>query len=281
MAITEKQALIKRLNKLHVRLLDYQGYFVNYCNSALSRETYSDMMRLRTELERESGALGPIISQLTGKSEISIVIAKTEYTRDMWYLALLSPAELRTITTRERTFKAINFCILAVNQAIGALEEGAELSMNPKYANNKVFIIHGRDDGAKQTVARFIDNLDLTPIILHEQPDEGSTYIFEKIEANSNVGYAVALLTPDDKGNLEPMRKLNKRARQNVILEMGYFMGKLGRKRVSALYWDDVERPTDYEGVLYIPYDNPGAWRLTLGKALKAAGLAVDLNKIK
>lgn len=146
---------------------------------------------------------------------------------------------------------------------------------------NKVFVVHGHNDGLRQSVARFIEKLGLEAIILNEKPNEGRT-IIEKIEAHSSVGFAVVLLTPDDVGKLasEPKEKLSHRARQNVVLELGYFIAKLGRNRVCALLMEGVEKPSDYDGVLYTQVDDSGAWQLKLAKELKAAGLNIDLNKI-
>ena len=118
-----------------------------------------------------------------------------------------------------------------------------------------VFIIHGRDEGTKETVARFITKLQLNPIILHEQPNQGQT-IIEKFERHAEVAFAIALLTPDDIGSLVgEEQSLKPRARQNVIFELGYFTGKLHRGRVCALTKGNVEIPSDYDGVLYIPFD--------------------------
>lgn len=141
-----------------------------------------------------------------------------------------------------------------------------------------VFIIHGRDDGTKETVARFITQLQLNPIILHEQPNQSQT-IIEKFEQHAEVAFAIALLTPDDTGGLAEEAPSHKpRARQNVIFEFGYFMGKLGRQRVCALKKENVETPSDYDGVLYIPFDESGAWKMKLVKELKNAGFEVDAN---
>lgn len=143
-----------------------------------------------------------------------------------------------------------------------------------------VFVVHGHDKEAKESVARFVEKLDLHAIILHEQPNEGRT-IIEKFEDYSNVGFAIIILTPDDIGG--PRNKPGKqkpRARQNVIFELGYFVGKLDRSSVCALYKEDVEMPSDYDGVLYIPLDANDAWQLKLAKEIKQAGLPVDLNKI-
>lgn len=148
-----------------------------------------------------------------------------------------------------------------------------------------IFIVHGHDETAKKAVARLIRKLELKPIILHEQPNAGRTVI-EKFEDYSNVGFAVVLMTPDDIGQHVPPgvfpshKGLKKRARQNVIFELGFFIGKLGRKRVCALYKEGVELPSDYQGVLYVPMDKATAWELELAKEIKAAGLPVDLKKI-
>jgi len=142
-----------------------------------------------------------------------------------------------------------------------------------------VFIVHGHDDAAKETVARFIEKLGMKVVILHEQPNAGRT-IIEKFEAYSNVGYAIILLTPDDVGAPRDKATDGKpRARQNVIFELGYFIGKLGRQRVCAVYKEGVELPSDIHGVLYVMMDSGGSWRLSLAKEMKHAGLSVDMNK--
>lgn len=149
--------------------------------------------------------------------------------------------------------------------------ESAQMNMT------QVFIVHGHDEGAKQEVARFIEKLGLTPIILHEQPSSGRT-IIEKIEAYSNVGFAVVLYTPCDVGALKGHEdKLRDRARQNVVFEHGYLIGKIGRMNVCALVKGDVETPGDITGVVYVSMQSE--WRLTLAKELKSSGYNVDMNK--
>ena len=154
----------------------------------------------------------------------------------------------------------------------------SDKKISPEHLSD-VFIIHGRDDGTKETVARFISQLQLKPIILHEQPNQGQT-IIEKFEQHAEVAFAIALLTPDDTGGLVGEKQSNKpRARQNVIFEFGYFIGRLGRHRVCALTKGNVEIPSDYDGVLYIPFDESGAWKMELVKELKTAGFDVDANR--
>lgn len=145
---------------------------------------------------------------------------------------------------------------------------------------NEVFVIHGRDEGAREMIVGFLKKLELKPVILSEQSSRGRT-IIEKFEKHSKVGFAIALLTPDDTGSLKGAgNKPNPRARQNVIFELGFFIGRLGRERVCALTKGEVEIPSDYSGVAYIPLDGSGGWKLSLCKELNAAGYSVDLNRI-
>ena len=142
----------------------------------------------------------------------------------------------------------------------------------------RIFIVHGHDDVARQTMARFIERIGFEAIILSEQANQGRTVI-EKIEAHSDVGFAVVLLTPDDVGGTDA-NSLRPRARQNVLLELGYFIAALGRQRVCTLAKGDLEIPTDFAGVVWEPLDDGGAWKTALARELKAAGYPVDWNKV-
>lgn len=145
---------------------------------------------------------------------------------------------------------------------------------------NRVFIVHGRDNSAKSETARFVERLGLDALILNEQPGKGQT-IIEKIEENSDVGFAIILYTPCDEGKLkdEPV-ELKNRARQNVVFEHGYFCAKIGRTCVAALVKGDVEKPSDISGIEYIPMDDAGAWKYQVAREMKAAGYSIDMNKI-
>ncbi len=142
----------------------------------------------------------------------------------------------------------------------------------------KVFIVHGHEDGPREAVAHFVRKIGFEPIILHEQANQGKT-IIEKVEAHGDVGFAVVLLTPDDEGSAKG-GTLQPRARQNVILELGYFIGRLGRERVCALKSGDVEIPSDYSGVVYEPFDKTGGWKQKLGRELEVAGYTIDWNEV-
>lgn len=145
-------------------------------------------------------------------------------------------------------------------------------------AARKVFVVHGHDEGAREAVARFLEKLGFEAIILHEQANQGRT-IIEKIEVHGDVGFAVVLLTPDDVGGIRD-GEAKPRARQNVILELGYFIGRLGRSRVCALRRGDMELPSDFGGVVYESYDAGGSWKTALGKELSGAGFEIDWNVV-
>lgn len=144
---------------------------------------------------------------------------------------------------------------------------------------NKVFIVHGHNNEVKVNVARTIEKLGLEAIILHEQANSGKT-IIEKFEEYADVAFAIVLLTDDDLGKSKKDDNLNSRARQNVILELGYFIGKLSRNKVCPLYVPGVELPSDLLGLLYIELDAEESWKFKLAKELKASGLDIDVNKI-
>lgn len=147
--------------------------------------------------------------------------------------------------------------------------------------SNRVFVVHGHDNEMKQAVACVVERLGLEAVILNEQPDRGQT-IIEKIERFSDVGFAVVVLSPDDIGHskADGPDAARPRARQNVILELGYFAGKLGRENVVALHRGDIELPSDYDGVLYTSYDADGAWPYKLTRELRESGYDVSADDL-
>jgi predicted nucleotide-binding protein len=144
-------------------------------------------------------------------------------------------------------------------------------------SQSSVFIVHGHDEARKHELFRVLtDVTGVRPIILHEQPSSGRT-IMEKLEAYAAAaGFAVALLTADDVGRTKGGGTENPRARQNVIFEAGYFAGRLGRDRVVLLHEEDVELPSDLHGVVFVPLDPGGAWKMKLTHELSSGGVHVD-----
>lgn len=161
-------------------------------------------------------------------------------------------------------------------------EENIEMPQNSVVKTKKVFIVHGRDEISKTNLEVFLREIGLEPIVLHRQADVGQTVI-EKFEANSDVGFAFILLTPDEIAYLSPedslpddKRQKELRARPNVMFEFGYFVGKLGRSKVCCLYTGDVVIPSDLNGLIYKKYNSSiEEVAYSIMKDLRATGYAV------
>ena len=98
------------------------------------------------------------------------------------------------------------------------------------------------------------------------------------IEETELITFAVVLMTDDDVGGLRGAA-LAPRARQNVILELGYFLSHLGQRRVCALITPGLQTPSDFDGIVYIKMDERGLWKTELRRELRAAGMPLIENK--
>lgn len=153
------------------------------------------------------------------------------------------------------------------------------VSTQSRYSGDDVFLIHGHDEATKESILEFLETLGLRPFVLHEQADGGRN-IIENFGESPGIRFAIILLTPDDiAAPRHKPKERQARVSQNVIFEFGFFVGKLGRGRVCALYKEGVEIPLDYLGAVYIPMDSRGGWRLLVAKEMKQAGMQIDLNK--
>lgn len=139
---------------------------------------------------------------------------------------------------------------------------------------SKVFLIHGHDINLLREVQLLLNRANIKVIVLAECSDMGRVIIDKLIEEGKGAEYAIALLSPDDL-----MKDYSIRARQNVILEIGYFLGKLGKEKVRMLKKGNVEIPSDLKGILYTDYNNSG-WQLNILKEMQAVGLKIDLNNV-
>lgn len=216
-------------------------------------------------------------------------------------IALLTPAEresatwehvasswLQLSTNDESCRRAVSAVTALVERRLvsgdmtwlGLRRFSLEVTPEEVRAMSRVFVVHGHDD-LKHVVARFIEKLGLEAVILAERASGGAG-ILEKIERYGDVAFAVVLLTPDDVGGpAEGAQHLRPRARQNVILELGYFIGRLGRARVHCLYKGDIELPSDYHGIVYSRTDAAGVdWRVELARELEHAGVVIDRRSI-
>ncbi|WP_433832254.1 TIR domain-containing protein [Actinoplanes sp. CA-015351] len=149
------------------------------------------------------------------------------------------------------------------------------------HSSETVFLVHGHDGAAKHEVARFVERMTgKSPVILDEQANRGRTLLekFEEIAGAAN--YAIVLATPDDMGRPKSLDfdKGSPRARQNVVFELGFFFGRLGRGRVAVLN-AGVEKPSDIDGIAYFSYP-AGNWKIELAKEMHAAGITVDMHRL-
>ncbi|MDK7723917.1 nucleotide-binding protein [Slackia exigua] len=141
---------------------------------------------------------------------------------------------------------------------------------------SKVFIVHGHDGELRERVARIIERQGLKAVILNEQSNHGQT-IIEKLETEGSAAGAVCLFTADDEGKSRVEQSAKPRARQNVVFETGYFIGRLGRENITILVDKGIEIPSDLQGVVYTGTDN---WEFSLLKELRSMGYSIDFNKM-
>lgn len=235
----------------------FQGYFLDRSNvkrilikeSAYTSEEY---------VLREQMSCGPNITLIISPKEI---LGSNQCTTDI-------------------TSSILKECKSQLQEATTKSEATTHNITKVPMDKSKVFIVHGHDNAAKEAVARFVEKIGLEAIILHEQASSGNT-IIEKIEEYTNVGFGIVLYTPCDLGaSQEKKDPLKPRARQNVVFEHGYLIGKIGRKNVCALVKGDIEKPTDISGVVYIPMDEGDGWKLVVGKEMKACGYEFDPSKL-
>jgi predicted nucleotide-binding protein len=224
------------------------------------------------EIQRWSIKVATFLKTTLGEAQSEEFLSLQD--KDYWNELAMQQGLLQGLAARARDSSAQN----SSTKSQINYREGISQSLE-SIGTKKVFVVHGHDEAAKETTARFLEKLDLEPIILHEQASGGRT-IIEKFEKYSNdVGFAVVLLTPDDHcaSQLES-GKLQPRARQNVVLELGYFIGRLTRNRVCALHKGGIELPSDIQGVIYVEMDDAGAWRSKLAQELVQAKCPINLK---
>jgi predicted nucleotide-binding protein len=143
-------------------------------------------------------------------------------------------------------------------------------TITPTSFQAKVLVVHGRDHIAKNSVVKYLENLGISIILIHEQI-RGEKTIIDKVEENLNIGFAIVLYTPT---SLEQ----KPRAHQNIAFEHGYLIAKLGRRKVSALVKGNTEVPNHTNGVIYIPMDTLNTWQIAINRELIRAGYTIESN---
>jgi predicted nucleotide-binding protein len=163
----------------------------------------------------------------------------------------------------------------------GRLEIWAEAPapVDRNISGDAIFLVHGHDHASREYVRGFLGRCTSREVIvLDEKVGSGADILGKLLTHAQGAAYAIVLLTGDDEGRVVGSDELQRRARQNVILELGLFIGLLGRNKVMALHEPGVEIPSDYLGVTYVPLDPNKAWRMGLVSELKAAGIEASLD---
>lgn len=149
--------------------------------------------------------------------------------------------------------------------------------------NRKIFVVYGHDDTARTQLEAMLRRWDLEPIILDQQASAGKTIIEKLEDYSSDVNYAIVLATPDDEGRCLTEPTLKKRVRQNVVLELGLFLAKLGREKVAILLKEseNFEKPSDIQGLVYIPFQNKvDEVAVSLAKELDRQNYKIDTKNL-
>ena len=147
----------------------------------------------------------------------------------------------------------------------------------------RVFVVCGTDGKMKQAVTNALTKLRLVPVVMCEEPSQGRK-IVERFQEYSDVGFALVLLSPDDFVYVkdEPPTKRKLRPRQDVVFELGFLLGKLGRSNVLVFQREcqNFEGPTDFEGMKVTAFDDRDSWKLALLRELTNCGYNVDADRI-
>lgn len=153
-----------------------------------------------------------------------------------------------------------------------------------RVVNKKVFVVYGHDANARTQLEAMLRRWDLEPLIIDQLVSSGQTIIEKLEEYTSQVSFGIVLATPDDIGYPKSDEtKKQYRARQNVVLELGMLLAKIGRKKVAILLSqsEKMEKPSDINGLIYIPFkDNVEEAKLSLAKEMQNNGYAIDLAKL-
>lgn len=274
----EVQRGIARLDE---RIAELKAFPVNTVPAGQSPELTALSAAIRDTLDRCFGEGSSAFNRFEGATTLNwqAMMATSNYPRREHYHEGATRNIAQSVALLQEARRSLEEDLLDASHAA----EQHAVSKAPAVVSRggkKVFVVHGHDEGAKQTLARFLEKIGLEAIILSEQPDQGRTIIekFEKLA--SEVGFAVVLMTPDDIGGAAGATDTMSRARQNVVFELGYFSASLGRGKTCLLRKGDVEIPSDLYGVIYSELDSNDGWKLKLGRELSAAGLTFDASKL-
>lgn len=268
--------LEKGIERLEERMAELKAFDLKLASAGRSPELMRLSAAIEDTLERCFGHGSPAYERLKVAAHLQSSLSPSR-SRDPGYFRQYAQKYIaRSLELLQEAQRTLREDLADAQHEAAVFPAAAALEAAP--LSRRVFVVHGHDDGAREAVARFLEKIGFEAIILHEQANQGRTVI-EKIEAHGEARFAVVLLTPDDMGCAKGGEP-EPRARQNVLLELGYFIGRLGRNRVCALKRGTLEIPSDFAGVVWEKMDDSGGWKQALGRELQAAGHEVDWNRV-
>lgn len=270
---TQQQNINRKIDRLRERVSELEAFDLSSVRNGLTPEVRGLEVRIKDTLVRCFGENTSTYNDLQSAASLAFYPRYTTRGAQTDYVGRLEKKIRRAIELLRQGQQSLTEDLADFEHEHETTVDGGEVMGQ---LSRRVFVVHGHDDGSREMVARFLEKVGFEAVILHEQANQGRTVI-EKVEAHGDVGFAVILLTPDDEGCVKGGTP-EPRARQNVILELGYFIGRLGRGKVCALKRGALEIPSDYAGVVYESLD--GNWKHALGRELEELGHDIDWNKV-
>jgi predicted nucleotide-binding protein len=270
---TQQQNINRKIDRLRERVSELEAFDLSSVRNGLTPEVRGLEVRIKDTLVRCFGENTSTYNDLQSAASLAFYPRYTTRGAQTDYVGRLEKNIRRAIELLRQGQQSLTEDLADFEHEHETTVDGGEVMGE---LSRRVFVVHGHDDGSREMVARFLEKVGFEAVILHEQANQGRTVI-EKVEAHGDVGFAVILLTPDDEGCVKGGTP-EPRARQNVILELGYFIGRLGRGKVCALKRGALEIPSDYAGVVYESLD--GNWKHALGRELEELGHDIDWNKV-
>ena len=154
-----------------------------------------------------------------------------------------------------------------------------------------IFVVHGHDVVSRDLVCAELKALGIEPVVLSQQLGQSQSLLQKFLKISARANFAVVVLSADDYGASLVQydapgvadRALRFRARQNVLLELGFFYGRLGWENVFVLQrrppkvYPDFEHPSDLAGAVFDDIDDSGLWRETLAEKLRSVGFLINV----
>lgn len=275
LSLEQMQRGVRRLEKRISEVEAFDPHGINRSDPRSSVRPLSTSVESALSETFEEGTIEH--NRFRGAASFDWPISMSQETPTARIVGALVVARQRSLDLLRAAVDLLKERIEEANADASVMSTAAEApSPEPTAPSARIFIVHGHDEGPREAIARFVATIGFEPVILHEQANRGKTIIAKFRAEAADVGFAIVAMTPDDV--LDPQDPTKSRARQNVILELGFFLGALGPERVAVVRKGPIDTPSDYDGVVYIPFE--ADWRVQLAREMQAAGYQIDWNTV-